>query len=92
METNEIIDTLRILLLAGLALSGVLILAIWRSDNESSWYRRYLDEHPGLRSDFDVWRRRRVRELSLEAGRCPDHGVFLDTSGYCTRCHRRPDG
>lgn len=90
MEPGQILDTLRILLAAGLLLSGLLVFAMWRGDSETSWYRRYLDEHPGLRSDFQSWRRRRSRELSLTAGRCPDHNVFLDAAGYCSRCHRRP--
>ena len=86
----EVIESLRILLLAGLGLSVVLAIVVLRGDADATWFRRYLDEHPGLRQDFEMWRRHRRRKESLAAGRCPDHDLLLTTSGQCTQCRRRP--
>ena len=91
MDPTQIIEALRGLLLAGLGLSALLAFVVMRDDADQEMFKRYLKEHPGLQSDFDVWRRRRRRQLSVAAGRCPDHDSPLDTSGYCARCRRRPD-
>jgi len=90
VEDGQILDLLRILLASGLVLSGLLIYIMRRGDAETSWYRRYLEEYPGLRSDFEAWRRHRRRQESVESGRCPDHKVYLDPAGLCSRCHGRP--
>ena len=86
----EVIESLRFLLLAGLAASVVLTVVVLRGDVDATWRRRYFDEHPGLRHDFETWRRQRRRKESLAAGRCPDHDLLLNTAGQCTRCRGRP--
>jgi hypothetical protein len=90
VESTQVIESLRILLLAGFGLSALLAFAVLRDDADAAWLRRYLDEHPGLRVDFEVWQRRRRREVLLAAGRCPDHDMMLDGAGQCAQCGRRP--
>lgn len=90
VEADEVLESLRILLVSGLALSAVLAFVVLRGEGDATWHRRYLDEHPGMRQDFEVWRRHRRRELALAAGRCPDHDLLLDPHGSCTRCRGRP--
>jgi hypothetical protein len=92
MQPFQVIEALRILLIAGFGLTALLAYVLMRADADTTWHRRYLDEHPGLRHDFEVWRRGRRRELLLAAGRCPDHDAMLDVSGRCAVCQRRPGG
>lgn len=92
MEATEVLQALRILLLAGFGFSAILAIVVLRGDADANWHRRYLDEHPGLRTDFEVWRKQRRRELLRAAGRCPDHLLILDASGKCGRCGSRPGG
>ncbi len=91
MDPHQVIDTLRTLLVIGFGLSAFLAFVVFRADSDAGWRRRYFDEHPGLRQDFDIWRRKRRRELLLASGRCPDHDNILDSHGRCARCRRVPD-
>jgi hypothetical protein len=91
VDPVHIIETLRVLLVIGFSLTAVLAYVLLRGDADRGWHRRYFEEHPGVRHDFDAWRRRRRRELTLSAGRCPDHELELDPRGVCAKCHRYPD-
>jgi hypothetical protein len=90
VDSQQVIETLRTLLLIGFGLSALLAFVVFRADSEAGWRRRYLDEHPGVRQDFLIWRRHRRRELLLAAGRCPDHDDVLDARGECARCRGVP--
>ena len=90
MVPIEVVESLRGLLLAGLGLSVVLAFVVLRGDSDATWQTRYLDEHPAVRHDYETWRRQRRRRLLRAGGRCPDHDLLLDSSGMCSRCHRRP--
>ncbi len=92
LEANQVLEGLRVLLFAGFGLTALLAFVLMRADTDASWLLRYLDEHPALRRDFNVWRRKRRRELLIAAGRCPEHEGLLDANGRCALCNGRPGG